>query len=63
MGIRAAPRGSIPRPGDPASRRKAVELGVSRIVPIATQRSVVRLSAERGEPGTEHWARIVPAAC
>jgi hypothetical protein len=39
------------------------ELGVSRIVPIASERSVVRLSAERGERRTEHWARVVQAAC
>jgi 16S rRNA (uracil1498-N3)-methyltransferase len=43
--------------------QKAVELGVSRIVPIASERSVVRLSAERGERRTEHWARVVLAAC
>ncbi|MGH8587571.1 MAG: 16S rRNA (uracil(1498)-N(3))-methyltransferase [Gammaproteobacteria bacterium] len=43
--------------------QKAVELGASRIVPIATQRSVVRLSAERGERRAEHWARVVQAAC
>ncbi|MGH8574212.1 MAG: 16S rRNA (uracil(1498)-N(3))-methyltransferase, partial [Gammaproteobacteria bacterium] len=43
--------------------QKAVELGASRIVPIATQRSVVRLRAERGERRTEHWAKVVQAAC
>jgi 16S rRNA (uracil1498-N3)-methyltransferase len=43
--------------------QKAVELGVSRIVPIVTGRSVVRLSAERGEHRAEHWARVVQAAC
>lgn len=43
--------------------QKGVELGVSRIVPIASERSVVRLSAERGERRMEHWARIVQAAC
>ena len=43
--------------------QKAVELGVSRIVPIASERSVVRLSAERGERRAEHWAKIVQAAC
>ena len=43
--------------------QKAVELGVSRIVPIATQRSVVRLRADRGERRAEHWARVVQAAC
>jgi len=43
--------------------QKAVELGVSRIVPIASERSVVRLSAERGEHRAEHWAKVVQAAC
>ncbi|MGQ0592029.1 MAG: 16S rRNA (uracil(1498)-N(3))-methyltransferase [Gammaproteobacteria bacterium] len=43
--------------------QKAAELGVSRIVPIATRRSVVRLSAERGEHRAGHWARVVQAAC
>ena len=43
--------------------QKAVELGVSRIVPIASEHPVVRLSAERGERRTEHWARVVQAAC
>ncbi|MGH8568997.1 MAG: 16S rRNA (uracil(1498)-N(3))-methyltransferase, partial [Gammaproteobacteria bacterium] len=43
--------------------QKAVELGVSRIVPIATRRSVVRLSAERGERRAEHWAKVVQGAC
>jgi 16S rRNA (uracil1498-N3)-methyltransferase len=42
--------------------QKAVELGVSRIVPIASERSVVRLSAERGERRAEHWAKVVQAA-
>ncbi|MCA1852205.1 MAG: 16S rRNA (uracil(1498)-N(3))-methyltransferase [Beggiatoa sp.] len=42
--------------------QKAVELGVSRIVPIASERSVVRLSAERGERRTEHWAKVVQGA-
>jgi 16S rRNA (uracil1498-N3)-methyltransferase len=42
--------------------QKAVELGVSRIVPIASERSVLRLSAERGERRAEHWARVVQAA-
>ncbi|MDQ3775890.1 MAG: 16S rRNA (uracil(1498)-N(3))-methyltransferase [Pseudomonadota bacterium] len=42
--------------------QKAVELGVSRIVPIASERSVVRLSAERGERRAQHWAKVVQAA-
>lgn len=43
--------------------QKAVELGVSRIVPLASERSVVRFSAGRRERRTEHWARVVQAAC
>ena len=43
--------------------QKAVELGVSRIVPIVTERSVVRLSAERRKRRAEHWAKVVQAAC
>jgi 16S rRNA (uracil1498-N3)-methyltransferase len=42
--------------------QKAVELGVSRIVPIASERSVVRLSADRGERRREHWAKVVQGA-
>lgn len=43
--------------------QKAAELGVTRIVPIAARRSMVRLSAERRERRTEHWAKVVQAAC
>lgn len=42
---------------------KAVELGVRRIVPLATVRSVVRLTGERALKRTEHWRAIVRAAC
>lgn len=41
---------------------KAVELGVSAIVPLAAQRCVVRLSAERAEKKLAHWQAIVAAA-
>ncbi|MGI8427465.1 MAG: RsmE family RNA methyltransferase, partial [Actinomycetota bacterium] len=41
--------------------QKAVELGVSRIVPIGTHRSVMRLRAERGDHRAEHWAKVVQA--
>lgn len=41
---------------------KAVELGVSAIQPIAAQRCVVRLSAERAEKKREHWQSIIEAA-
>ena len=43
--------------------QKAVELGVSAIQPIATERSVVKLSAERAEKRLEHWQSIVHSAC
>jgi 16S rRNA (uracil1498-N3)-methyltransferase len=43
--------------------QKAVELGVTAIVPITTTRSVVKLSAERGEKRLAHWQNVVIAAC
>ncbi|MGV3741593.1 MAG: 16S rRNA (uracil(1498)-N(3))-methyltransferase, partial [Burkholderiaceae bacterium] len=42
---------------------KAVELGVTAIQPIAAQRCVVRLNAERSEKKLMHWQGIVAAAC
>lgn len=43
--------------------QKATELGVQRIVPVATARSVVQLDAERGTKRTDHWLAIAAAAC
>jgi 16S rRNA (uracil1498-N3)-methyltransferase len=43
--------------------QKAVELGVTKIQPISSQRSVVKLSAERAEKRTEHWQNIAISAC
>jgi 16S rRNA (uracil1498-N3)-methyltransferase len=43
--------------------QKAVELGVKNIQPITSQRSVVKLSAERAEKRTEHWQNIAISAC
>jgi len=43
--------------------QKAVELGVKHIQPISSQRSVVKLSAERAEKRTEHWQNIAASAC
>lgn len=43
--------------------QKAVELGVSSIQPITSQRSVVKLSAERAEKRTEHWQNVAVSAC
>jgi 16S rRNA (uracil1498-N3)-methyltransferase len=41
---------------------KAVELGVAAIQPLAAQRSVVRLSAERAEKRHAHWQGVIVAA-
>jgi len=38
-------------------------MGVTAIQPIATQRSVVKLSGERAEKRREHWQNIVISAC
>lgn len=43
--------------------QKAVELGVTCIQPISTERSVVKLSAERSEKRVAHWQNIVISAC
>ena len=43
--------------------QKAVELGVTAIQPIFTQRSVVKLSTERAEKRQEHWQNVVHSAC
>lgn len=43
--------------------QKSVELGVTRITPLFTRRSVVRLSGVRLEKRMKHWQGIVHAAC
>ncbi len=43
--------------------QKAVELGARRIVPVLTERTVVRLSPERGAKRVEHWRGVVISAC
>ncbi|HWU83679.1 MAG TPA: 16S rRNA (uracil(1498)-N(3))-methyltransferase [Methylophilaceae bacterium] len=43
--------------------QKAVELGVGAIHPIASQRSVVKLTGERAEKRREHWQNVVISAC
>src|ERR1700694_5149123 len=35
--------------------QKSTELGVSRIVPVASERSVVRLSSDRADRRAAHW--------
>lgn len=43
--------------------QKAVELGVNRIQPIFTERSIVQLSSERANKRLMHWEKIVVSAC
>ena len=43
--------------------QKSVELGVSEIVPIQTQRSVAKLSGSRAEKRAEHWRQVAIYAC
>jgi 16S rRNA (uracil1498-N3)-methyltransferase len=41
---------------------KAVELGVAGIIPLAAQRSVVRLSGDRADKRLAHWQGVVVSA-
>jgi 16S rRNA (uracil1498-N3)-methyltransferase len=43
--------------------QKATELGVSHLVPVLTERSVVRLSAQQSDRKVNHWRAVVVAAC
>ena len=43
--------------------QKAVELGVVEIVPLISERTVVRLDAERWARKMEHWQGVIIAAC
>ncbi len=43
--------------------QKSVELGINRIQPVTTKRSVVRLSPERAIKRLQHWQQVVIAAC
>ncbi|MDP8567417.1 16S rRNA (uracil(1498)-N(3))-methyltransferase [Methylophilus aquaticus] len=43
--------------------QKAVELGVTDIYPIHTERSVTKLSGDRVEKRVEHWQGVAIAAC
>ena len=42
---------------------KATELGVARITPLVTQRTVLRLSGERADKKRAHWQDIAASAC
>lgn len=43
--------------------QKATELGVRRIVPLITERSVVRLDVRQAQKKSQHWRGIIIAAC
>ena len=43
--------------------QKAVELGVSSIHPLATERSVMKLTGERATRKSGHWQKLAIAAC
>lgn len=43
--------------------QKAVELGVSSVAPVITERSVVRLSDARAESRETHWQGVAVDAC
>lgn len=43
--------------------QKAVELGVSKIIPVNCQRSVVNISGDRADKKFQHWQGIVINAC
>jgi 16S rRNA (uracil1498-N3)-methyltransferase len=54
--------------GMPANERmdwlveKATELGVHRITPLMTERSVIRLTGERAEKKQAHWQAVAASA-
>jgi len=43
--------------------QKAVELGVTRIMPVLSERSVVKLAGERLQRRLHHWQGVVTSAC
>jgi 16S rRNA (uracil1498-N3)-methyltransferase len=43
--------------------QKATELGVARIVPVLSQRSVVRLDKAQAESKAIHWRAVAVSAC
>lgn len=43
--------------------QKATELGVARIVPVLSRRSVVRLDKSQAESKAVHWRAVVVSAC
>jgi 16S rRNA (uracil1498-N3)-methyltransferase len=43
--------------------QKATELGVAAVVPLVSERTEVRLDAERAERRLAHWERVLRSAC
>ena len=43
--------------------QKAVELGISAIQPVATERATLKLTGERAQKRVAHWQAIAQAAC
>src|SRR5580692_4822008 len=43
--------------------QKATELGVRRIVPVLSHRSVVRLGADQAQSKALHWRAVAASAC
>ena len=43
--------------------QKATELGVTRILPVFAERSVVKVDASKGARKLEHWRSIAASAC
>jgi 16S rRNA (uracil1498-N3)-methyltransferase len=43
--------------------QKATELGVTHLVPVLTERSIVRLTAQQSDRKVNHWRAIAIAAC
>ncbi|MDH5191960.1 MAG: 16S rRNA (uracil(1498)-N(3))-methyltransferase [Gammaproteobacteria bacterium] len=43
--------------------QKAVELGITEITPVITDRCVVKLTAERAQKRLDHWQGVMISAC
>ena len=43
--------------------QKATELGVARVAPVVTERTEVRLDAERADKRRAHWRGVLISAC
>lgn len=43
--------------------QKSVELGVTEITPIITERCPIKLNAERWQKKQQHWHKIITSAC